>query len=480
MKKSYIIFTLLLALATSSCSDFLDVRPKGEKVEDEMFDSAQGFEDAIYGVYGSMTDNTLYGRDLLFAIPGALSQDLNCSIEFGRALARYEYEDNSTVRSRFLSLWTNAYKTIGYANNVLQNLEKKSPDEFPLYNIYKGEMLGVRAMIHLDLLRLFGPSDKTKTGIPYVTAYSFSVKPFLTVDECYKNILADLTEAERLLEEDAKIITYPRNDEQYDRFCNWRETHINLYAVRALLARVHHTLGNKAEAASYAESVIKSNAFPLVDVSEVQDFMAGVVSTKETIFGLYSTSHYDLCTTSLYNYSSYNESWAPYDEVQGNTPLMAWYDVYNLDIDGTQQDFRKNHFRQSVRSSSWLKFVDYRRIEDLTANPAPIKGINLIHVAEMYLIAADALLEADYPRALGYFNAEIASRGLTPLRSDETLTEQRINNEFHKELFGCAEQWFNMKRRNIDIVSNAEVRTIPASDKMYVLPVPPEEFDYRQ
>ena len=37
-----------------------------------------------------------------------------------------------------------------------------------------------------------------------------------------------------------------------------------------------------------------------------------------------------------------------------------------------------------------------------------------------------------------------------------------------------------MKRLNKDIVSNVETRIIPASDDVYVLPIPEEEFAYRQ
>ena len=39
--------TLLL----TACDNFLDVRPKAEKLERELFVNARGFEDAIYGVY---------------------------------------------------------------------------------------------------------------------------------------------------------------------------------------------------------------------------------------------------------------------------------------------------------------------------------------------------------------------------------------------------------------------------------------------
>lgn len=479
MKKLYISLIALLGLVTTSCDDFLDVRPKGDKVENDLFETPRGFEEAIYGVYGSMAARQLYGKDLVWGIPELLDQNLTCGSNLGNALSKYDY-DHQDVRDCLLAVWTNAYKTIGYANNVLENLSKKNRDDFPMYDTYRGEMLAVRAMMHFDLVRLFTSTDKSKQGIPYVTSYSFSVKPFVTVGEALDLVVKDLLEAESLLGDDETVMVYPRNNEQYERFMNWRETHLNIHAVRALLARCYWYMGNNERAAYYACKVIDSKVFPLVDETEVPTFLAGVLSPKETIFGLYSTTYLEVSRSYLYSYVSYH-SYSPYDDNSGSVHLLPWHNLYNLDIDGTTQDFRKNQFRQNDRMSYALKMVDYLTIENTNTpdRAALISGISLIHSAEMYLIAADALLATDYDRALGYFNEEITSRGLTRLAPDVTLTAERIYNEFHKELFCEGQVWFNMKRLNRDIVSNAESRTIPASDVIYVLPIPKEEYEYR-
>ena len=55
----------------------------------------------------------------------------------------------------------------------------------------------------------------------------------------------------------------------------------------------------------------------------------------------------------------------------------------------------------------------------------------------------------------------------------------KIFNEYHKEMFGEGQVWYNMKRLNRDIQSNVELRTIPASENIYVLPIPVDEFNYR-
>ena len=479
MKKIYLILLSCLTLATTACDDFLDVRPKGEKVENEQFETAQGFEDAIYGVYGSMTSNALYGMDMVWGIPEVLNQNLRGGSTDMDDLARFNYTENSRVRDRFAAMWTNAYMTIGYANNVLQNLDKKNPADFPLYNAYRGEMLGVRAMLHFDLLRFFAPVDPTKRGIPYVKTFNFSVKPFSTVGECLQFIIEDLTEAESLLK-DVETMAYPRDDSQYDRFNCWRETHFNYYAVQALLARVYWYKGDMAKAAEYACKVIDSNMFPLVEETEVQNHIAGVLSPKETVFGLYSTSYLETSSTYLYTWMSFR-TYTAYSDDSTTSYAMSWQKIFNADIETVEQDFRKNWFRTEGGVTKFLKLVDYLTIENnnVAARPELISGISVINISEMYLIAADALLSTDYDKALRYYNDEIASRGLTRLGSGKTLTSDRIFNEFRKEMYGEGQHWFNMKRVNSDIVCNIDRVTKPGSDNLYVFPIPQEELEYR-
>ena len=97
----------------------------------------------------------------------------------------------------------------------------------------------------------------------------------------------------------------------------------------------------------------------------------------------------------------------------------------------------------------------------------------------MYLIASEAFLNSDYKRALSYFNEETTSRGLSPLVEGATLTKERIFNEYHKEMFGEGQVWFNMKRTYRDIQSNLDNKVITGSEELYVVPIPQDEFNYR-
>lgn len=64
MKKIYSIFAVL-ALMSTSCS-WLDITPADTVVEEELFSEAEGFHNAINGLYNSMSDSELYGRELSY------------------------------------------------------------------------------------------------------------------------------------------------------------------------------------------------------------------------------------------------------------------------------------------------------------------------------------------------------------------------------------------------------------------------------
>lgn len=68
----------------------------------------------------------------------------------------------------------------------------------------KGEALGLRAFLHFDLLRMFGPVYKehpASKAIPYRIAFDKDATPVLPASEVVDAILKDLNDAEKLLKE---------------------------------------------------------------------------------------------------------------------------------------------------------------------------------------------------------------------------------------------------------------------------------------
>ena len=72
-----------------------------------------------------------------------------------------------------------------------------------------------------------------------------------------------------------------------------REIHFNLYAAQALLARVYWMKGDLENALTYARKVIDSGKFPLEDKLNIRSFVAGTITEKEAIWGVYTTQILD-------------------------------------------------------------------------------------------------------------------------------------------------------------------------------------------
>ena len=70
-----IIFTLFVfAVTNSSCDSWLDVTPQAQVNAEKLFSKPKGFENALYGIYTSMTDASSYGTHMTFGLMDVLAQ----------------------------------------------------------------------------------------------------------------------------------------------------------------------------------------------------------------------------------------------------------------------------------------------------------------------------------------------------------------------------------------------------------------------
>ncbi len=491
--KNILSLFLAAALLLSSCDKFLDINPKAEVIDKDMFSNSQGCEDAIWGLYGQLKSSSLYGEYFNWGVFDALAQNLQATSQFvpRHYLTKYNYNDALTIISE---MWTKAYEVVGHSNNIIGNLEKMDPSIFPLYNIYLGEAYGVRSMLLFDLIRTFAPhveKSGSERGIPYVTEYSFKHTPFSTVNEVYNSIITDLKRAQQLLEADKGNIAYPRLTDANIKpaFLKGRQIHFNYYAVTALLARVYWTKGDMQNARTEALKVVESGKFPLVNKDEVTNIISGALSPKETIWGIYSKDYFSTTMLRLGTGASWS-GMAPYQTALGSNYPLVYQNIYSKYLNSNAGvDMRLNWFRplfDGGTTNYLLKNVDWLMKNTSTNTPESrglTEGISILRSVEMYYIIAEAYLkENNITEATRYLNMVLNSRGLTNLENRDPviqLTLDVLYNERHKEFFGEGQRWFDMKKMNMDIISNTDLKTLPASDQIYVLPIPVEEFDYR-
>lgn len=460
-----------ITIAATSCEGFLDITPDGQVKRDEMLATNEGVEDALYGVYAKLRNTTLYGQEMYFSSLEIMSQTLYCYGNTGvTALGQYDY-NNTTVKNVFAMIWNDMYNNISNVNSVLNAPLVDGANAYPA-NIYKGEALALRAMMHFDLMRLFAEQitvNPNAKGIPYATEFSLKTPDFETLAENYNHVLADLQEAERLLADEGEY-------ENTTSFMADRQIHLNLHAVRALMARVFLTKGDKEKALEYAEKVIAQSGRQLKTKTEVINDVAGVLSKKECLFGVYFSGFYTQVSAKLQQTISYSSL-----DLRGD-----FMEMYEKGVSGL--DFRTTAYFTSVDLGGTAKYrlSKFTDIYDLqnnaSARPADlIQGINMIRLPEMYYIAAECLLDKDYPKALDYFNEVVTNRGLDALsgEGEETLTQEVINTERYKEMIGEGQTFFNMKRQNLSIPSYDNSVTYRPEDGIYVVPIPDSEYENR-
>lgn len=475
------IISALFILGLVSCDSFLDVKPKAEIVENVFFNTADGFEDALYGTYSSLSRSQLYGENLSWGTVDVFAQYYKMGIVNDNTIAMMSL-NHLRIKPLYAGIWASGYESIGYINNVLRNLEKPDNKNMRYRDLYKGEALGLRALLHFDLLRLFAPHIERKPqalAIPYVTIYEAKVSPFKKVEEVYNLIITDLKEAEQLLVSDAELLTYPRKLVINDGFGTAREIHFNLYAAQALLARIYWMKGDLENAYLYAKKVIDSKRFPLADKLEIRNLVAGTISSNETIFGIYSKQFFDPVNRAFYTYDP-TFTWIPASD---NLALYSVSQEEGNDMRGN------NWFRILIGDNVNDNVVRCMKIvnEEKINNPAGYKavnqdGVNLIRIPEMYLIAAEAQLTKDPLLARSYFDKFIESRGLyrfADRAGNPMISLADINKERRKEYVQEGQYFYVMKKYNMDIHVLPSGQTIKGSDEIYTLQIPDDEYEFR-
>lgn len=479
MKK--ILFIFMLGVLLPGCAKFLDVNPKGEVFDADMFTTAEGVEDALYGVYSELANTeSLYGAYFHW-IPEACAQNVLCPGDYKIGnMAAADWKSNGPVGVR-KDVWGHAYTAINHLNNIIAHCDDAVVKGFRHYGLYKGEALALRALVHFELVNLFAAPDwadetEKAKAIPYVKKYSFDITPYSSLDGVYEEIVRDLTEAEQLLSEDQTLLTAERSNEATD-FTSARITHMNLYAVKALLARVYWTRSDLEKASQYAREVIDSHKFSFRPHAAFVQPDNGTLDLQETIFGFYTrpgTASYQ-----AYNCNKYRLSGTPPSGAFTLAP--DWQSLY-AGVSASQSDYRLTAWF-SAGDETLVKLVNRVFYANASAsyNGNAILGCNIFRLPEMYYILAEYYLDSDNERAVSYYDAVITTRGGDSLAQEGvTLTRDMLFKERRREFYGEGFTWHEMRRAQMDITTFSG-QVLPGNlSSTYTVPIPDEEDETRK
>lgn len=471
MKKFYKIFLIiLLGTNFSSCESWLDVSPRTDIRADVLLSNESGFNDALLGVYSLMTTPTCYGRDLTFGFMDVLAQyypDVRSSSthEYYNA-AKYQFTEKSEV-TRFNNIWSKMYQGVANLNAVLAAIDDKK-DIFSTgnYELLKGEALALRAFLHFDVLRMYGPmpSETTAKAIPYIDSYTNVPQPQLNYSEVIDKIIGDLTKAESLM---MKVDPYGPNYKTFDmdnlpKLKKYRQNRLNYYAVKALLARVYLYSGNTAKALEYAQSLIGTpgNNTPVEPFTlTTSTSSSNRLFSTEILFGL----DVKLMKNQIDAYLGESEVSTTLLSISGSYLNTNSYAIYKTS-NAADADFRTAIWFAQTGSGQY-KLCKYN---DVTTIP-------LLKLSEMYLIAAECATSLD--DQISYLNTIMSHRGLVGVSTSSTASQVAgyIKAEFVREFYGDGQSFFFLKRKGstTGIISPSSFAV-----KNYIFPIPEDEIEY--
>ncbi|MDR2953499.1 MAG: RagB/SusD family nutrient uptake outer membrane protein [Prevotella sp.] len=205
MKKKFlnikIVATLTVCLIAISCSDFMDLEPKDQYSDSDVWSDAGLTQSVVNDIYAYL----IHGSEEINT--SALTDDAYFTHNFGAKAVNETAISGSDLqyygRTDCPITWQQRYLAIYRANLVLANID--NVPESPMYNVktIKGEAYFLRAFLYMDLLRGFG-------GVPLVDrVYNIEEAtkidmPRSNVADCLDFILKDLDQAIALLPETVK------------------------------------------------------------------------------------------------------------------------------------------------------------------------------------------------------------------------------------------------------------------------------------
>ena len=199
MKHTKILFILALGIFLNSCEDAIYIDPQDEITDSNAITNVADIQAAATGTYAFLSGAGEIELSAYISDENKIAPTNNGQ---GVQINNWTFVDNE---SDVQGYWSGNYQLVARANSVLTRMGKISAanaTEQAALDRVKGEMLGLRALGHFNLLRLFATSytDLNALAVAYVTRPIVTEKlPRITVGEFYTLLGKDLNDAEALL-----------------------------------------------------------------------------------------------------------------------------------------------------------------------------------------------------------------------------------------------------------------------------------------
>ena len=118
-----LLIPVLMLQGLASCADFLDVNPKGEVFDADMYESAEGYEDALYGIYAQFGTSDYLYKNYLHWLPEVLAVNVHTTDDGLQSMSYAVWNKLSATQIR-KGIWANSYKIISSSSDMLHQSDE--------------------------------------------------------------------------------------------------------------------------------------------------------------------------------------------------------------------------------------------------------------------------------------------------------------------------------------------------------------------
>lgn len=269
MKKYINIFLLTVFMGNLSGCDNLEYFPIDQLSDQQVSESPELLSNITIGTYSRLREmRYVRNRQAAQEFPGDDAVWVKNSGDNRMLTYSYQHIVNSSVSTQF---WQEAYYGIFSANKVIEAIDDNADEE----NLQlKGENIFLRAFMHFDLVRMFGRpySQNPETNLGVMIRDNTDVSalpPRSTVKETYAFIENDLLKA-------ADLMSISKPSIFASKEVAW-----------GMLARLYLYMEQNEKAIEYADMVINSGKYSLLETSQFGSYFTLLPENNpETIFAI--------------------------------------------------------------------------------------------------------------------------------------------------------------------------------------------------
>lgn len=481
--KTYLLVTL--TLLAGGCKSWLTIDSTDRIMEKTLFETEEGFFTALNGIYAELPQSDLYGKSLAVVTFDVQAQYYDTTQPSTHAFNTLGAYTSEARKAAVAGTWDKTYFLIANVNKILEHCQsERDVLSDRAYHIIRGEMLGMRALLHFEMLRIFGPvfaEAPARTSIPYRESSELTVTPLLPANEVAELIDRDFTDALAELEAWDPVRTEGKLNDETIGSVRYRNRHLrlNYFAIKALRARLAIYTGDRELAGELAEEVIDQAGqfFPFSTREDV---------SGQTAVGAANQNSEDRIFSSEVLFSADNSKRPSdiHDKFFSNklerSNLLTMDDVAVHNLYDSESDLRSYQWQtlKNTEGTDQRFFVKYGQVQDMGKGYASL--VPIVRMSEMYLIAAEC--ESVGTTAYGWLNELRTARKAASLPTTGSLSND-LTEEYIREFIGEGQLFWYYKR-----LRKTSIRMIYSSGGVYMafdpanylFPLPEKEQEHHK